>query len=131
MKSLRNLALKSAFLCSIVLLSLNISANTLRAAELVMLEQDGCFYCERWHEEIGIAYPKTDEGKFAPLRVVNIHDEMPKDLENLRMEPFTPTFVLMNEGVEIGRLRGYTGDEFFWFLLNDLIKKIKTETDDT
>lgn len=42
------------------------------AVELVMVEQPGCIYCERWDEEIAPAYPKTAEGEFAPLRRVDI-----------------------------------------------------------
>jgi hypothetical protein len=30
----------------------------------------------------------------------------------------------MNDGVEIGRLRGYVGDEFFWFAIGELLAKL-------
>jgi len=29
--------------------------------------------------------------------------------------------VLVEDGVELGRLEGYNGDEFFWFLLGKLL----------
>jgi len=103
--------------------------HTAWAAELVMMEQDGCPWCERWHEEIGVIYNKTTEGKIAPLRVVNIHGPWPEDLKNIRKERFTPTFVLINDGNEIDRLRGYTGDEFFWFLLNEMLDKLPNKPD--
>ena len=32
-----------------------------------------------------------------------------------------PTFVMLNDGRETGRIEGYPGDEFFWPLLNELI----------
>lgn len=95
-----------------------------RAAELVMMEQNGCHWCERWHKEIGDIYPKTDEGKRAPLRLVDIHDPIPDDLKNIRVDRFTPSFVLVENGEEIGRIRGYPGDELFWWLLSDLIKQL-------
>ena len=91
------------------------------AAELVMLEQDGCAWCVRWHAEIGPAYPNTEEGRKAPLRTIDINETLPADLEWLRIERFTPTFVLVDKGREIGRIRGYPGDEFFWFLLNEML----------
>lgn len=94
-----------------------------------MLEQDACPWCERWHEEIGAIYNKTEEGKIAPLRVVNIHSKWPDDLKNVTIERFTPTFVLIEDGMEIDRLRGYTGDEFFWFLLGKMIKKLPNVPD--
>ena len=102
---------------------------SIQAAELLMLEQNGCEWCEKWHEEIGIIYSKTDEGKIAPLRTVNIHQPWPDDLENVQIERFTPTFVLVENGVEIGRMRGYSGDEFFWFLLGEMLEKLPSPTD--
>lgn len=99
------------------------------SAELIMMEQDACPWCERWHEEIGVIYNKTKEGKIAPLRVVNIHGDWPEDLADIRVERFTPTFVLIENGKEIDRLRGYTGDEFFWFLIGEMLKKLPPSSD--
>ena len=96
------------------------SASLIRAAELVMVEQHGCHWCARWNEEIGPIYPKTDEGARAPLRRVQIRD-LPNDIEFRSRPVFTPTFVLMHQGRELGRLEGYAGDEFFWFTLKKLL----------
>ena len=94
------------------------------AAELVMLEEDGCSWCELWRAEVGGIYSKTDEGKAAPLRVVDIHDPLPDDLKYLVKGGFTPTFVLIDQGKEIGRIRGYPGESFFWGLLSQMIDKL-------
>lgn len=94
------------------------------AAELVMLEQDACPWCARWNREIGDIYPKTEEGRRAPLRRVDIHDPMPEDLSFVQPEIFTPTFVLVDGGREIGRIRGYPGEDFFWALLGELIAEL-------
>jgi len=90
------------------------------AADLVMVEQRGCHWCARWNEEISHIYPKTEEGQRAPLRRVDIH-EMPDDLTLTSKPVFTPTFILVQDGVELGRIEGYSGDEFFWFLLTRLL----------
>lgn len=94
------------------------------AAELLMLEQKGCAWCVRWHKEIGEIYPKTEEAKIAPLRRIDIHEPWPEDLPEIRREAFTPTFVLVEDGREIARMRGYSGDEFFWFLLDEMLAKL-------
>lgn len=91
------------------------------AAELIMLEQAGCAWCVRWHKEIGSAYPKTEQGQRAPLRTVDINAPLPEDLAFVRIERFTPSFILVENGREIGRMRGYAGDEFFWYLLGEMI----------
>ena len=94
------------------------------AAELVMFWQKGCVWCERFEREIAPAYDKTDEGKRAPLRRVDIGKAMPPDLGFVRRERFTPVFVLVDEGREFGRIRGYPGDTFFWGLLAGMIEKL-------
>ncbi len=55
-------------------------ANITKAAELIMLEEDGCPWCELWREEVGGIYPVTEEGKRLPLRIIDIHDPLPDDL---------------------------------------------------
>ena len=94
------------------------------AAELLMLEQPGCVWCAKFNEEIAPAYPKTAEGRRAPLRRVDITEEWPDDLSDIAKERFTPTFVLVEDGEEVGRIRGYPGDEFFWYLLAELIAEL-------
>lgn len=101
-----------------------LSGSKSYAVELIMIEQAHCPWCEKWDEEIGDMYHKTDEGKFAPLRRVDMFHPLPDDLQELKLGSFTPTFVLWDQGKEVGRLRGYAGDEFFWGLLDELLQKL-------
>lgn len=94
------------------------------AAEMIMFEQPGCAWCERFNAEIAPAWPNTEQGKRAPLRRVNIHEELPADLADIRIERFTPTFVLVDDGREVARLRGYPGDQFFWVLVDEMLAKL-------
>lgn len=100
------------------------STGTSKAAELLMFEQEYCSWCERWNDEIGGIYHKTAEGIRAPLRRIDIHGQIPAEFANLQTAVFTPTFVLWEDGQEIARLRGYPGDEFFWFLLSEMLEKL-------
>jgi len=95
------------------------------AAEMIMFEQPGCAWCKRFNEEIAPAWSKTEQGKRAPLRRVNIHDAVPADLAEIPVERFTPTFVLVDNGREIARLRGYPGDQFFWALVDEMLTKLE------
>ena len=94
------------------------------SAELVMFESDSCEWCERWHEEIGVVYAKTAEAEIAPLRRVSIEDPVPGDLVHVRAVHYTPTFVVMEDGREVGRILGYPGEDFFWGLLGIELKKL-------
>jgi protein-disulfide isomerase len=110
---------------------LSVPMTSLKAAELIMFESDYCEWCEAWHEEIGPIYPKTAEGRRAPLRVVDIHDRRPRDLEAIDGVRFTPTFVMLDDrGREVGRINGYPGEDFFWGLLADLIDKLPSDDAD-
>jgi hypothetical protein len=113
-------------LAAIAIVQLGSPAMT---AELLMLEQPGCVWCARFDAEIAPAWPKTPEGKRAPLRRVDITEAWPEDLAAVQKERFTPTFVLMEGGKEIGRLRGYVGDEFFWYRIGELMANLPAETD--
>lgn len=99
------------------------------AAELVMMVQPGCSWCARFDAEIAPAWPKTQEGRRAPLRRVDITGTWPADLAGIRKERFTPTFVLVEQGREIGRIRGYVGDEFFWYRIGELLDLLPPETE--
>ena len=101
-------------------------ATPARALELVMVEQEGCVYCEQWNEEIGPIYPKTAEGRFAPLRRVDLYEMDASHITFARDVNFTPTFVLVEDGKELTRLEGYPGDDFFWPMLDRMLTATTT-----
>ncbi|MGB3246507.1 MAG: hypothetical protein WBB25_18380 [Sulfitobacter sp.] len=113
--SFRNLIF-SVFLISVSALSA--SAETV----LIMVEEKGCVWCAKWNEEISHIYPKTDEGKVAPLVRIDIHDSRPQGISFVRSLNFTPTFVLVVDGQEVSRIEGYPGEDFFWGLLDRMIE---------
>ncbi|MCG3266617.1 hypothetical protein Yoon_02645 [Yoonia sp. I 8.24] len=92
-------------------------------ATLVMAEEPGCMWCARWHNEIGPIYPKTSEGQAAPLRRINILEATPDDITLERRVNFTPTFILLVDGVEQSRIEGYPEEDFFWGLLGMMLEK--------
>jgi hypothetical protein len=98
-----------------------------RAAELVMFEEPGCSWCQRWHAEVGPAYPLTAEGQAAPLRRVHIRDQATAGISLERPVTVTPTFVLADDGREVGRIIGYPGQAFFYGLLGQLLERLPKE----
>jgi alkylhydroperoxidase family enzyme len=95
-----------------------------RAAELIMFEQAGCVWCEAFDREIAPVYDKTEEGARAPLRRLDIAAALPPELSFIAVERLTPLFVLVDNGREIGRIRGYPGEDHFWGLLGALLKSL-------
>ncbi|HEX7075021.1 MAG TPA: thioredoxin family protein [Hyphomicrobiaceae bacterium] len=93
------------------------------AAELVMFEDPACPYCRRWHAEVGVSYHATEEGRIAPLRRVDIKDRYKAGVSLKGPVTFTPTFVLAEDGREVGRIVGYSGADFFYGFLANLLEQ--------
>jgi thioredoxin-related protein len=108
----------------VIALGLLIAASSARAAELVMFEDAGCVWCARFNAEIGPIYPKTAEAKRAPLRHVDVSQPIPPELQFIDRDQLTPLFVLIENGREIGRIRGYPGEDHFWGLLEILLRRL-------
>jgi len=109
-------------------LMLGVSAvATVAETHLVMVEEYGCMWCARWNEEISGIYPKTPEGKAAPLLRMDIRAPRPEGLEFARSLHFTPTFVLMVDGKEVSRIEGYPGEDFFWGILKQMLTRAEIE----
>ncbi len=108
----------------LVLSAVGVMAGEVR---LLMFEQPGCIYCARWNEEIAPQYSLTVEGRAAPLHRLHLRDPLPQGLMLAAPPVFTPTFVLVVDGKETGRIEGYPGADFFWPLLAGLIAE--TEAD--
>ena len=96
-------------------------ASVANAAELYMFRRDGCPWCAKWDREIGPIYPKTEFNGRAPLRLVNLDRDPDPPIAHAPIR-YTPTFVLVEDGKEVGRIEGYPGDEFFWGRLGNLLE---------
>jgi hypothetical protein len=87
---------------------------------LVMVDDINCGYCRKWEREVGVGYPKSAEGRYAPLTKIRRGDPR---LQGITSLAYTPTFVLFVNGRESGRIVGYPGADFFWAELEQLIKR--------
>lgn len=105
-----------------------LSTPASRAAELVMFERAGCVWCARFDAEIAPIYGKTEESRTAPLRRVDRDRPLPPDLAKIDPGAFTPTFVVVDEGRETGRIRGYPGDAFFFGLLDRILTNARSSS---
>ena len=89
-----------------------------------MYRRDGCPWCAKWDREIGPIYPKTDFSKRAPLRLINLDHDRDLAITHGAIR-YTPTFVLVENAKEVGRIEGYPGDDFFWVRLANLLEALK------
>ena len=96
------------------------------AAELLVFGRDGCVWCQRWDRDVGSSYGKTDEARVLPLRHVNIDRPTASGVALVSPVRYTPTFVVVDNGREIGRITGYVNDDAFWGLLSTFVSKIES-----
>jgi len=105
-------------------LAANLLPSAVRAAELVMFDSAGCIYCQRWERDVGSVYDKTAEAKFLPLRRIDISRQSSSGVTLSEPVHYTPTFVVVDKGREVGRIEGFINDDSFWGLLDGIAAKI-------
>ena len=104
-------------------LALCLSPFAAQALELVLVRADWCSVCERWEEEVGVGYAKTSESKIAPLRRVDFGAADLDSIDLAKRVDTTPTFLIIKDNVELGRMEGYIADHFFWGELGELLSQ--------
>jgi hypothetical protein len=97
-----------------------VGAGDVPGMELVMVEEAGCAYCVWWMRDVGQGYGKSEEGRLAPLRRIEIDSAEARQFPRI---VYTPTFLLLSGGKEVGRILGYSGPDLFWWQLTDLVRK--------
>lgn len=112
---------RAAIVVAAVLCQANATAT---AAELLMFEQAACPFCAAFNREIAPDYPQSKAGGRAPLRHVDIHQSRTGGISGLDPAIFTPTFVLVDQGKEVGRMMGYPGRRYFYPEIQGLLDKL-------
>jgi cytochrome c551/c552 len=117
---------RTRFLLALAALTAGFLAGAVaQASELVMFEQGGCVYCARWNRDVAPVYDKTAEAKVLPLRRIDIGQQGSAGVVLASPVRYTPTFVVVDNGREIGRITGYISDDTFWGLLDTLAAKLE------
>jgi hypothetical protein len=87
-------------------------------AVLVMIGDPGCPYCARFEREVAPGYRASEDGKFAPLIRRDRHDA---DIAFIPRVVYSPTFIMLVRGREVGRIVGYGGSDIFWMQVAGLL----------
>ncbi len=91
-------------------------------AALVMISDPGCPYCARWEREVAPGYVASDDSKIAPLVR---RDRRAPDIAFIPRVVYSPTFVMLVRGREVGRIVGYAGADLFWMQLAALMEDVR------
>jgi hypothetical protein len=103
------------------------AAEAQTRVELVYVREAGCPWCRLFDRQIGPVYDKTEEGRIAPLRDLDRRDPALVAYRLASPVLYSPTFVLVLDGAELGRIEGYPGEDFFWGRLGRLIERLPAD----
>lgn len=113
------------------LLLIILTATPVQSAELLMFSSKTCGYCIAFLKEVWPEYVKSPKQNILPLKLVDFDGSIPywftNALDSNKIDGIraTPTFVIFNNGEEIGRLEGYPGKESFLTNINRYIEQNK------
>ena len=96
-----------------------LSDIAIASTRLVMVTSDYCPFCQAWERDIGVLYEKSPYAPSLPLTRVDIGSAMPEGVTLQSPVLGTPTFLIIQNGQEIDRQRGYDNAEMFWWWLSD------------
>ncbi|MEK9855239.1 MAG: thioredoxin family protein [Rhodobiaceae bacterium] len=104
----------SLLLAALLLVPLAAIAET----RLVMVTSDHCPFCRAWERDVGAIYDKSPYAPNMPLTRVEMGAPLPDDIVLTEPVIGTPTFLIVSEGREVDRQRGYDDAEMFWWWLS-------------
>jgi thioredoxin-related protein len=89
--------------------------------QLVVMEADGCIYCNIFRRDVLPSYEVSERGKDLPVRFIDVNDVKTTRIELQSPIDILPTFVIVKDNREIGRIPGYIGPEDFYHAINYLL----------
>ena len=102
---------------------LDVEANFKQASniELVVMEAPGCIYCTVFRRDVLPAYQASERAKDVPIRFLDVNDAAVNALGLDEPVNIVPTFVVLKDNREVGRVPGYVGPEAFFHTINYLM----------
>ena len=96
-----------------------LSHIAIASTRLVMVTSDHCPFCQAWERDIGVLYEKSPYAPLLPLTRVNMGSPIPEGVVLQKPVVGTPTFLIIRDGQEIDRERGYHDEEMFWWWISE------------
>jgi thioredoxin-related protein len=92
--------------------------------ELVVMEAPGCTFCSIFRRDVLPAYEASERAKDVPIRFLDVNDVASTKMDLETPVDIVPTFVILKDNKEIGRIPGYVGPETFFHTINYLLSTV-------
>ena len=89
--------------------------------ELIVVEASECIYCTVFRRDVLPSYQASEQARSVPVRFLDVNDRAVEQLGLDGPINIVPTFVVMKNNKEIGRIPGYVGPENFYHTINYLL----------
>ncbi len=89
--------------------------------QLVVMEAPGCIYCRIFRRDVLPSYEVSERGKEMPVRFVDVNDVDTAGIDLQSPIDILPTFVVVKDNHEVGRIPGYMGPEDFFHSISYLL----------
>lgn len=89
--------------------------------QLVVLEVPGCIYCGVFRRQLLPRYEASKQGKDIPVRFVDLNDPELGEIGLTQPIGVVPTFVLLENNTEIGRIPGYVSHRDFFKAIDHIL----------
>jgi thioredoxin-related protein len=89
--------------------------------QLIVMEAEGCIYCSIFRRDVLPSFEMSERGKEMPVRFVDVNDVEKSGIELRSPIDILPTFVVIKDNQELGRIPGYMGPEDFFHSINYLL----------
>jgi len=100
-----------------------LSAARGNSVELLVFEHKDCIYCRVFRSDTLPRYRESGQEAKAPIRFISIEHTDTQALKLNNSIQTVPTFVLMQNGAEVGRITGYWAPDNFFKMLSALLLK--------
>ncbi len=92
--------------------------------QLIVMEAPGCAYCKVFRRDILPSFATSQRGKALPVRFLDVNDLEEANLTLNSSVDMVPTFVLVQDRREVGRIAGYVGRAAFSQLIRRLLSPL-------
>ena len=89
--------------------------------ELIVVEAPGCTFCTVFRRDVLPSYQASERARSVPVRFIDVNDLAVAQLGLGSPINIVPTFVVIKNNKEIGRIPGYVGPENFYHTINYLL----------
>lgn len=91
--------------------------------EMVVLEVPGCIYCNVFRQRLLPTYKASKQSKQLPIRFVDVNDPAVAEIGLKQPIGIVPTFVILENNQEIGRIPGYMGRRDFFRAIDYIVSR--------